>query len=67
MGASSVYRPPVSVCDGTEVSPVGYLSAVHGTDEEQVHLDDRCLAVPSPLIPKQVGARSGYAFTGNRK
>ena len=54
---SSVYR--LVVCDGTKLSPLGYLSPVHGMDKEQMHLGDKCLEVPSPLIPKQAGVRSG--------
>lgn len=63
---SSVYRLPLSACDGTELSPLGCLSPVCGMDKEQMHSGDKCLEVPSPLIPKQAGARIVYAFNGNR-
>lgn len=45
---SSVYRLPLSECDGTELSPLGSLSPVCGMDKEQMHSGDKCLEVPSP-------------------
>lgn len=48
------------------MSALGYLSAVHGMDKDQMHLSGKCLEVPSPLVLKEAGVTGDYAFTGNR-
>lgn len=52
------------MCDGTDMSPLGYFSLVYSLDKEWMHVRGKCSEFLSPLVPKEARIRSGDAFAG---